>query len=181
MTTYYYSDEAQTNFAFLKPEYVQQSAHFTAQEASVRLLGKRPDYVAADWRYYEAGRFFQNESVYIIILYNFPDEFDDPYLNVQLNSYKANGELLDALELDTRYVFEAVEGFSEYIIEGDIVAISEYVGYFWEADNLAAGVVSKPVHQLIRAKTYKIEDGHFILLVEEEYPVAFINKNRDAE
>lgn len=181
MTTYYYLDEAQNNFFFLKPEYAQQSVNFNTQEASVRLLGKTLDYVEADWRYYETGRFFQNGYLYTIIMYNFPGEFGDPYLNVQLNGYKANGELLGALVLDTRYIFEDVEGFSEYIIEDNIVTISEYIGYFWDADNLEAGVVYKPVHQLLRVKTYKIADGCFTLLAEAEYPAAFVNKSRDAE
>lgn len=178
MTAYYYEDHG---FFFLKPQYAQQSVNFNSQEASVPLHGGMSDNVKEDWRYYEAGRFFQNGYLYSVILYNFPGEFGDPYLNVQLNAYKANGELLDALVLDMRYVFEDVEVFSEYLIEDDIVAINEYVGYFWDADNLAAGVVYKPVHQLFRTRTYKIEDGSFILLAEQEYPVAFINKSRDAE
>lgn len=184
MATYYYLKKP-TNFFFLKPEYARHCINFTPQEASVRLHSNRPEYVETEWCYYEAGRFFKNENAYAIILYNYPGEFDDPYLNVQLNGYNANGELLDALVLDTRYRFEDVEGFAEYIIEDDIVTINEYVGIFWDADafdnDLNMVVLSNPVYQLHRVKTYEIEDGYFILLTEEEYSVSFINKSRDAD
>lgn len=181
MATYYYQDEIQTDFFFLKPEYAEQSVHFTAQEASVHLHSDGVDSVETDWRYYEAGRFYQNGNVYTLIMYNFPGEFDDPYFNVQLNGYNAAGELLDAVVLDMRYVFEDVEAFSEYTIENNNVTIRQYVGYYWDADNLVAGLVFKPIHQLFCTKTYAIENGYFIQLSEEKYPVAFINKSRDEE
>lgn len=175
-TKYFIKNEERFEF-FLNPEYATPTSNFTGQESSVRLQGEMSSFVKSGWSYYELGRFHKDGRLYTIIAYNYPGEFDDPYLNVQLNSHSANGELLDALVLDTRYCFEDVEGFSEYTIDKKgIVSITSYVGYYWDADNLDAGTVAKPVHQLFRFSRYRIDNGYFKLLTKEEYPVSFINK-----
>lgn len=163
---------------FLRPEYAERAVHFTARDASVPVQADWFDAVSAEWRYYEAGRFSLDGYVYAVIIYNFPGEFDDPCLRVQLNGYDNQGVLRDALALDTRYSFEDVEGCATYAIDGNTVSIQSYVGYSWDADNLEAGTVDKPVFQLIREKEYRIAGGRFTLLSEKKHPVSFIRRSR---
>ncbi|WDF57198.1 hypothetical protein [Mucilaginibacter sp. KACC 22063] len=67
-------------------------------------------------RYLTAARFQLSGTDCKIIVYNVTGENDSPVLNIQLNSYNKEGQLQDALLLDSRFIFE-VEYYRDFRIE----------------------------------------------------------------
>ncbi|PJJ84428.1 hypothetical protein [Mucilaginibacter auburnensis] len=67
-------------------------------------------------RYLTADKFQLSGTDCEIIVYNVIGENDSPVLNIQLNSYNKEGQLQDALLLDSRFIFE-VEYYRDFRIE----------------------------------------------------------------
>lgn len=164
---YYYKSAEQNSQYMLKPEYAQKSVNFSDQEASVPLQNSRPEgqYVKTDWRYFEVGRFYSNGYTCKLILYNgFDKDNAEPFLNTQLNSYNADGRLLDALVLDSRYRADDV---SEYVSKADILT------RFTIEDNVIIlsrdFLSSDHTLVLLAIENWIIDDGRFMLYVSA-YP-----------
>lgn len=154
---------------YLLHAYQKQTAHFNEQEATVSIKGEHfgANTVNADMAYYEVGHFSIGAYLYKLIIYNRPGESDTPLLNIQLNSYNADGILVDALLLDSRFGFEEFERFSEFTIGGpDAILIEHYITYLYElADGGEIGhKIEHPVSQTNIRELYNIDQGHFRLV-----------------
>ncbi|UEG51915.1 hypothetical protein LLH06_13185 [Mucilaginibacter daejeonensis] len=77
-------------------------------------------------RYVNANQFHLGEVNLKVIIYTIKGENDGRVLNIQLNSYNPNGQLQDALLLDSRFTFE-VEYHRDFVIQKNgSISITSY-------------------------------------------------------
>lgn len=81
-----------------------------------------------------------------VIVYATMGENDSPVLNIQLNSYNADGQLQDALLLDSRFTFEVVY-YRDFIIEENgkiILKLYHKDQYTYNEDGDITGSIDNP-------------------------------------
>lgn len=154
---------------YLKPEYQEKAVNFNAQEAGIPIKGHHfsDDHVSTDMRYVELGSFQSGSYLYKLIAYNRSDDADIVIFNIQLNSYNGGGQLIDALLLDSRFGFEEVQKFSEFIISNDIVEIDYYVTQVIEIINGGelGNAIETPIPRLEMKEKYLIDQGGVFKLI----------------
>lgn len=163
--SHYYQQAPGVYAFYLKPEYQGQAQNFNPQETQVPIKGEHVGHnvVTKDINYVELGQFELDGYLFKLIIYNRSDDSDVVLLNIQLNSYAPNGQLIDALLLDSRYGFEEFERFSEFTLNQDAITINGYITYVTEVIN--GGELGKkienPIPQRLLQAQYQIEDGIF--------------------
>ncbi|EFM6128925.1 hypothetical protein G9L17_004600, partial [Escherichia coli] len=93
-------------------------------------------------------------------------ESDTLLLNVQINSYNATENLVDALLLGSFFGYEDIVRFSDFIIHPDYsISIDNYVVYAYEEskDGLSTRIAKDPIPHIYLKEQYKIENGQFKL------------------
>lgn len=151
----------------LSETYKNKGKLFNQQETRVFVKGDNfgDPYVGDNIYYYEVGQFNHDNNIYKLITYKKTGEADTPLLNVQLNSYDRNGNLVDALLVDSFFCYEDIVRFSDFIINTDyMISIDDYVIYRYKVDEHGLGEeIKNPIPQTYLKKRYQIKDGRFEL------------------
>lgn len=155
----------------LKPsmEYSRQNKMFNSQETKTPVKGYifGNNDVGSGNNYYSLGHFTKNNTTYNLIIYNKKGEADTLLLNVQLNSYDAKGDLVDALLLSSFFSYEGMDCFSKFIIHSNnIIDIDNYVIYRYEEgdENNLGKPITNPIAQVYLKEKYQIHKGRFTLI-----------------
>lgn len=146
----------------------KQTKAFSQQETKIPVKGENflSPYVDINDRYYELGHFEYEDNTYNLIVYNKIGESDTLLLNVQINSYNATENLVDALLLGSFFGYEDIVRFSDFIIHPDYsISIDNYVVYAYEEskDGLSTRIAKDPIPHIYLKEQYKIENGQFKL------------------
>ncbi|HED5893926.1 TPA: hypothetical protein R5R88_004548 [Salmonella enterica] len=157
----------------LSEEYNKQTKAFSQQETKIPVKGENflSPYVDVNVRYYELGYFEHEANTYKLIMYNKIGESDTLLLNVQINSYDATGDLVDALLLGSFFGYEDIVRFSDFIIHQDYsISIDNHVMYGYEEskDGLSTIIFKNPIPQVYLKEQYQIENGRFKLISRME-------------
>ncbi|EIE4060256.1 hypothetical protein LDB67_004218, partial [Salmonella enterica] len=126
-------------------------------------------YIGDGVRYYELGYFEHDGNTYKLIIYNKIGESDTLLLNVQINSYDAKGNLVDALLLSSFFAYEDIVRFSDFVIRQDYtISIDSCVIYRWSEDSKDGHLVTikfkDQAPQIYIKEQYQIENGRFKLI-----------------
>ncbi|RUS67391.1 hypothetical protein CUZ56_01336 [Saezia sanguinis] len=171
--THYYNQAPGVYEFYLKPEYQGKVINFDTQETKVPIKGAHfgNNVVTASLHYFELGQFELDGYLFKLIIYNRNDDSDIVLLNIQLNSYAPNGQLIDALLLDSRFGFEEFERFSEFTINQDVITIDSYITYITEViDGGELGnKIENPLPQPFIQEEYQINNGIFKLMSRTEF------------
>ena len=136
----------------IPPKYKRRPNNFNQQEVSIPVKGDNA-----------IGSFGYDHNTFKLIIYNKPGEADTPLLNVQLNSYAQDGNLVDALLLDSVFCYEDIVRFSDFVINADYtVNIDGNVLYKYEDDMVVKN--KRPVSQVYLKEKYIIKNGRFELI-----------------
>lgn len=158
----------------LLPQYLKQAKELNSQEIGGNLKGASwgsdqfKDYI----RYYEVGGFEFENYYYKLIVYNSFGESDTLLLNIQINSYDSQGNMIDALILDTQYYYEDISCFTKFKINTDFtINLTRYVTYYYEVGYYGdeKGLIKNPKPQIYLKQKYKINQGHFELKYSKEF------------
>jgi len=153
---------------YILPEYQKRSVRFTEQEASIPIQGDHfgIDEVTTNLSYVEVGHFNIGNNQYKVIVYNRVGEADTPLFNIQINSYNANGVLIDALLLDSQFSYEEFKQFSAFRIDPTTIEIDKFVIYTHAVvDGGEIGeALDNPTPQAYAKFIYQIDNGHFKLM-----------------
>lgn len=88
-------------------------------------------------------------------------------LNVQINSYDAKGNLVDALLLSSFFGYEDIVRFSDFVIQPDYtINIDNYVIYRYEEGEygIPDKLIKNSIPQVYLKEKYQIENGRFKLM-----------------
>ncbi|WP_330985830.1 MULTISPECIES: hypothetical protein [Enterobacterales] len=164
----FYYKETNSNLTGVKltEEYIKNAVPFNAQEVEIPVKGENflSPYIAKGVKYFELGYFKYEGGIYKIIIYNKIGESDTLLLNVQLNSYDANGILTDALLLSSFFSYEDISRFSYFIISSDHeILINNYVIVRCEEgdEGISERCINKLIPQIYLTEKYKITNGKF--------------------
>lgn len=149
----------------IPPKYKRRPNNFNQQEVSIPVKGDNfgsPN-MEVGVHYYAIGSFGYDHNTFKLIIYNKPGEADTPLLNVQLNSYAQDGNLVDALLLDSVFCYEDIVRFSDFVINADYtVNIDGNVLYKYEDGMVVKN--KRPVSQVYLKEKYIIKNGRFELI-----------------
>lgn len=149
----------------IPPKYMRRLNNFNQQEVSIPVKGDNfgePN-MEVGVHYYTIGGFGYDHNTFKLIIYNKIGEADTPLLNVQLNSYGQDGNLVDALLLDSVFCYEDIVRFSDFVINADYtVNIDGNVLYRYEDDMVVKN--KKSVNQVYLKEKYIIKKGRFELI-----------------
>ncbi|EBQ2895694.1 hypothetical protein A4T08_003082 [Salmonella enterica subsp. enterica serovar Uzaramo] len=155
----------------LPDEYKEKTKIFNQQEIKVPVKGENflSPYIGDGVRYYELGYFEYDGNTYKLIIYNKIGESDTLLLNVQINSYDAKGNLVDALLLSSFFAYEDIVRFSDFVIRQDYtISIDSYVIYRWYEDSKDGHLVTikfkDQAPQIYIKEQYQMENGRFKLI-----------------
>ena len=166
---YYSKDDNRFEF-HLRPEYKKMAIEFNSQEASVPIqrLKYGPKKVEPNLHYYEIGRFFINNYLYKLVIYN-SDGYgigDELSLIIQINSYNNKGIMLDALVLENIFSYENIQWSQQFKVSQNLINIDYY---HTDSYDLPLGkdpdkiyLVENPVPQVYTKAQYRIDNGRFI-------------------
>lgn len=159
----------------LSEPYKNQTNAFNQQETDFFIKGEHfgSSSISQDSHYYEIDHFDYQDHTFKLIIYNKFGESDTLLLNTQLNSYDKQGNLIDAVLLDSRFSYEDIVCFSNFTINPDYsIHIENYVTYLYEEGQygLPEGLIKDPKPQLYLQMQYKIENGMFKQVVKIEIP-----------
>lgn len=107
------------------------------------------------------------KNTYKLIIYNKLGEADTLLLNVQINSYDAKGNLVDALLLSSFFGYEDIVRFSDFVIQPDYtINIDNYVIYRYEEGEygIPDKLIKNSIPQVYLKEKYQIENGRFKLM-----------------
>ncbi|EBD2339789.1 hypothetical protein CKB61_17685, partial [Salmonella enterica] len=156
-------------------EYKEKTNLFNQQEIKVPVKGENflSPYIGDGVRYYELGYFEHDGNTYKLIIYNKIGESDTSLLNVQINSYDAKGNLVDALLLSSFFAYEDIVRFSDFVIRQDYtISIDSYVIYRWYEDSKDGHLVTikfkDQAPQIYIKEQYQMENGRFKLISRNE-------------
>lgn len=159
----------------LPDEYKEETKIFNQQEIKVPVKGENflSPYIGDGVRYYELGYFEYDGNTYKLIIYNKIGESDTLLLNVQINSYDAKGNLVDALLLSSFFAYEDIVRFSDFVIRQDYtISIDSYVIYRWYEDSKDGHLVTikfkDQAPQIYIKEQYQMENGRFKLISTNE-------------
>ncbi|EBH8662708.1 hypothetical protein D1731_10020 [Salmonella enterica subsp. enterica serovar Luke] len=159
----------------LPDEYKEKTKIFNQQEIKVPVKGENflSPYIGDGVRYYELGYFEYDGNTYKLIIYNKIGESDTLLLNVQINSYDAKGNLVDALLLSSFFAYEDIVRFSDFVIRQDYtISIDSYVIYRWYEDSKDGHLVTikfkDQAPQIYIKEQYQMENGRFKLISTNE-------------
>ncbi|EAR8891770.1 hypothetical protein E3N78_18320 [Salmonella enterica] len=159
----------------LPDEYKEKTKIFNQQEIKVPVKGENflSPYIGNGVRYYELGYFEYDGNTYKLIIYNKIGESDTLLLNVQINSYDAKGNLVDALLLSSFFAYEDIVRFSDFVIRQDYtISIDSYVIYRWYEDSKDGHLVTikfkDQAPQIYIKEQYQMENGRFKLISTNE-------------
>ncbi|EBX8124288.1 hypothetical protein DTF42_06900 [Salmonella enterica subsp. enterica serovar Tyresoe] len=159
----------------LPDEYKEKTKIFNQQEVKVPVKGENflSPYIGDGVRYYELGYFEYDGNTYKLIIYNKIGESDTLLLNVQINSYDAKGNLVDALLLSSFFAYEDIVRFSDFVIRQDYtISIDSYVIYRWYEDSKDGHLVTikfkDQAPQIYIKEQYQMENGRFKLISTNE-------------
>ncbi len=146
-------------------KYMRRLNNFNQQEVSIPVKGDNfgsPN-MEVGVPYYAIGSFGYDHNTFKLIIYNKIGEADTPLLNVQLNSYGQDGNLVDALLLDSIFCYEDIVRFSDFVINADYtVNIDSNVLYRYEDDMMVKN--KKSFNQVYLKEKYIIKNGRFKLI-----------------
>ncbi|MDR1075051.1 MAG: hypothetical protein LBL59_01735 [Xanthomonadaceae bacterium] len=168
----FYSENPETSETRLLPEYRTHTVHFDAHETAVSIKGDHfgKNTVDTDTAYYEAGHFEAGGYTYRLVVYEGIGESDTPLLNTLLIGYDGAGGPTDALLLDSRFSYEEMQKYSDFVIDPETVHIDCYV--IQTHDIVDGGEIGdrleQPIKRLHSRKDYRIENGRFILISPAE-------------
>lgn len=149
----------------IPPKYKRRLNNFNQQEVSIPVKGDNfgsPN-MEVGVHYYTIGSFGYDYNNYKLIIYNKIGEADTLLLNVQLNSYGQDGDLVDALLLDSAFCYEDIVRFSDFVINADYtINIDGNVLYRYEDDMVMKN--KKSVNQVYLKEKYIIKKGRFELI-----------------
>lgn len=175
LACYYKDIKINSNVTELKlPEkYNKQTRPFNQQEVKIPVKGENflSPYVGKNVHYYELGYFTYKENTYRLIIYNKIGEADTLLLNLQINSYDAKGDLVDALLLSSFFGYEDIVRFSDFVIHPDYtINIDNYVIYKYEENEYGVSdkLIKNPTPQIYLKEKYQIENGRFKLIFRSE-------------
>ncbi|HCL5285545.1 TPA: hypothetical protein N2G45_004494 [Salmonella enterica] len=157
----------------LPEKYNEETRLFNQQEVTIPVKGENflSPYVGGNVHYYELGYFAHKKDTYKLIIYNKPGEADTLLLNVQINSYDAKGNLVDALLLSGFFGYEDIVRFSDFVIQPDYtINIDNYVIYRYEEGEygIPDKLIENSIHQVYLKEKYQIENGRFKLMFRSE-------------
>ncbi|MCU6177093.1 hypothetical protein [Citrobacter cronae] len=157
----------------LPGKYNKETRSFNQQEVKIPVKGENflSPYVGKNVHYYEIGYFAHKENTYRLIIYNKTSEADTLLLNVQVNSYDAKGNLVDALLLSSFFGYEDIVRFSDFVIHPDYtINIDNYVIYRYEENEygISDKLIKNPIPQIYLKEKYQIENGRFKLIFRSE-------------
>ena len=151
--------------AEIPQKYMGRLNNFNQQEVSIPVKGDNfgsPN-MEVGVPYYAIGSFGYDHNIFKLIIYNKIGEADTPLLNVQLNSYDQDGNLVDALLLDSVFCYEDIVRFSDFVINADYtVNIDGNVLYRYEDDMVVKK--KKRFNQVYLKEKYIIKNGRFKLI-----------------
>ncbi|HCM1953743.1 TPA: hypothetical protein N3A08_002806 [Salmonella enterica subsp. salamae serovar 9,46:z4,z24:z39:z42] len=159
----------------LPDEYKKKTRLFNQQEVMIPVKGENflsPN-IDNGVRYYQLGYFEYDDNTYKLIIYNKIGESDTLLLNVQINSYDAKGNLVDALLLSSFFAYEDIVRFSDFVIRQDYtITIDNYVIYRWYEDSKDGRLVTikfkDQAPQIYIKEQYQMENGRFKLISRKE-------------
>ncbi|ECC1658992.1 hypothetical protein FNO19_03270 [Salmonella enterica subsp. salamae] len=159
----------------LPDEYKKKTKLFNQQEVMIPVKGENflsPN-IDNGVRYYQLGYFEYDDNTYKLIIYNKIGEPDTLLLNMQINSYDAKGNLVDALLLSSFFAYEDIVRFSDFVIRQDYtITIDNYVIYRWYEDSKDGRLVTikfkDQALQIYIKKQYQMENGRFKLISKKE-------------
>ncbi|ECE6307481.1 hypothetical protein CSAG_00871 [Citrobacter portucalensis] len=157
----------------LPEKYNKQTRSFNQQEVKIPVKGENflSPYVGKNVHYYELGYFTYKENTYRLIIYNKIGEADTLLLNLQINSYDAKNDLVDALLLSSFFGYEDIVRFSDFVIQPDYtINIDNYVIYKYEENEYGVSdkLIKNPTPQVYLKEKYQIENGRFKLIFRSE-------------
>ncbi|TKV09010.1 hypothetical protein FDX19_13555 [Citrobacter sp. wls619] len=157
----------------LPEKYNKETNSFNQQEVKIPVKGENflSPYVSGNVHYYELGYFAYEKNTYKLIIYNKVGEADTLLLNVQINSYDAKGDLVDALLLSSFFGYEDIVRFSDFVIQPDYtINIDNYVIYRYEENEygISDKLIKNPIPQVYLKEKYQIENGRFKLIFRSE-------------
>ncbi|EDN3550655.1 hypothetical protein OMN92_003637 [Salmonella enterica subsp. enterica serovar Kentucky] len=177
LACYYKDINSDDNVMELKlpGEYKEKTNLFNQQKVKVPVKGENflSPYIGDGVRYYELGYFEHDGNTYRLIVYNKIGESDTSLLNVQINSYDAKGNLVDALLLSSFFAYEDIVRFSDFVIRQDYtISIDSYVIYRWYEDSKDGQLVTikfkDQAPQIYIKEQYQMENGRFKLISRNE-------------
>lgn len=177
LACYYKDINSDDNVMELKlpDEYKEKTNLFNQQEVKVSVKGENflSPYIGDGVHYYELGYFEYDGNTYKLIIYNKIGESDTLLLNVQINSYDAKGNLVDALLLSSFFAYEDIVRFSDFVIRQDYtISIDSYVIYKWYEDSKDGHLVTikfkDQAPQIYIKEQYQMENGRFKLIFTNE-------------
>ncbi|WP_081298419.1 hypothetical protein [Gilliamella sp. wkB108] len=158
----------------LLPKYLKQAKVFKSHEIESNLEDDswESDQFQGYIRYYEVGGFEFENYYYKLFIYNSYGESDTLVLNIEINSYDTQGNIVDNLILDKQYYYEDISCFTKFKINTDFtINLTNYVTYYYKVGYYGdeKGLIKNPKPQIYLKQKYKINQGHFELKDSKEF------------
>lgn len=153
----------------LRPEYACQ----TKQHQETQLKFKGPPvfgnhYFQHSLQYLPIGYFAQDDYFYKLIIYTAYGKSDTEHVNLQLNSYDKQGQLIDTIILDSQYSYEGMSSYTGFRINPDMtIKFTQHITYYFSDDyeyGDERGLIKNPQPEKYMQEKYQIYKGHFNLI-----------------